>query len=161
MAKIASEGGTEGAMNVPSGLTKHGILTLPLGLMLPFGLLGFRPGQIWKPLFGYVMIFIPIFNYIITLLITINYFIVKKNYNDASNIFFAVFVVFISIKLTWLMYIFYKGYNLFNLIEDIHKNKEEETWKKGINLYLYHFDRNTECYYIYDKAFFWNCCQCV
>ena len=69
--------------------------------MLPFGLLGFRPGQIWKPLFGYVMNFIPIFNYIITLLITIKYFIVKENYNDASDIFFAVFVVFISIKFTW------------------------------------------------------------
>ena len=104
--------------------------------MLPFGLLGFRPGQIWKPLFGYEMNFIPIFNYIITLLITINYFIVKKNYNDASNIFFAVFVVFISIKFTWLMYIFYKGYNLFNLIEDIHKTRKKKLGRREL-IYIF------------------------
>ena len=46
--------------------------------------------------------------------------------------FFAVFVVFISIKFTWLMYIFYKGYNLFNLIEDIHKTRKKKLGRREL-----------------------------
>ena len=99
----------------------HGILTLPLTIMLPFGLLGLRPGQLFNKILGCIINLMFFFNYGVILAVTIARIFNVKDYEETQEKFFTGFAVFITIKLTLLIYIYFKRFNFICLLEDITK----------------------------------------
>ena len=99
----------------------HGILTLPLSLMLPFGLLGFRPGQLFNKIIGYVMNTMFLFNYGLILMVTIARLSNVYDYERTHVKFITDFVVFMTIKFTILFYIYFQRFNFICLLENITK----------------------------------------
>ena len=84
----------------------HGILALPLCVMLPFGLLGFRPGQLFNKIVGFAINTMFLFNYGLILTITAARFYNVKDYHDTLAKFFTGFAVVMTIKFTILFYIY-------------------------------------------------------
>ena len=99
----------------------HGILTLPLCVMLPFGLLGFKPGQLFNKIIGFVINLMFLFNYGLILAITIARLCNVDDYEKTHVKLFAGFAIFMTIKFTALIFIYFKKFNFMNLLEDITK----------------------------------------
>ena len=99
----------------------RGVLNLPLTIMLPFGLLGFRPGQLFNKIIGYFINTMFFFNCGLNLAVTIARFISVKDYERTHVKFFTGFAVFMIIKFTALIYIYFKRFNFIHLLESITK----------------------------------------
>ena len=99
----------------------HGILTLPLCVMLPFGLLGFRPGQLFNKIVGFLINIMFLFNYGLILFFTIARLCNIDDYEKTHVKFFTGFAVFMTIKFTALVFIYFKKINFMNLLGDITK----------------------------------------
>ena len=110
---------------------KHGILNLPLSLMLSFGLLGFRLGQLFNKIAGYVINLMFLFNYGLILAVTIARFINIKDH-DTLNSFLTGFAVAMAIKFTILIYIYFKKLNFVMLLEDITRRRNYSLSKKEL-----------------------------
>ena len=100
---------------------RRGVLNLPLTIMLPFGLLGFRPGQLFNKIIGYFINTMFFFNYGLILAVAIARFINVQDYERTHVKFFTGFAVFMIIKFTALIYIYFKRYNFIHLLEDVTK----------------------------------------
>ena len=114
----------------------HGILTLPLSLMLPFGLLGFKPGQLFNKIIGYMINTMFLFNYGLILTITIARFYSVKDYKDTLAKFFTGFAIVMTIKFTILFYIYFKRYNFLCLLEDLTNLRKHGLSKKELLLII-------------------------
>ena len=101
----------------------RGVLNLPLVIMLPLGLLGLRPGQLFNKIIGYFINLMFFFNYGVIMAVTIARFSNVKDYEyEKTHVkFFTGFAVFMTIKFTVLIFIYFKRYNVVNLLEDITK----------------------------------------
>ena len=116
--------------------SRHGILTLPLCIMLPFGLLGFRPGQLFNKIIGYMINTMFLFNYGLILTITIARFYNVKDYKDTLAKFFTGFAIVMTIKFTILFYIYFKRYNFLCLLEDLTNLRKHGLSKKELLLII-------------------------
>ena len=114
---------------------KHGILILPLSIMLPFGLLGFRPGQLFNKITGCVVNLMFLFNYGFILAVTIARFMNIKNH-DTLNSFLTDFAVVMAIKFTTLIYIYLKKINFVRLLEDITRRRKYSLSKKELRFVI-------------------------
>ena len=115
---------TTGQMNYKENtFFRRGVLNLPLIIMLPFGLLGFRPGQLFNKIVGYFINTMFLFNYCLILAVAIARFCNVKNdeYERTHVKFFTGFAVFMTVKFTILIYIYFKRFNFIHLLEDITK----------------------------------------
>ena len=110
--------------------SNHGILTLPLCIMLPFGLLGLKPGQLFNKIIGYVISTMFLFNYGLILTITVARFYNVKDYKDTLAKFFTGFAVIMTIKFTILIYIYFKRYNFLCMLEDLTNLRKHSLSKK-------------------------------
>ena len=115
-----------------SFLTKHGILVLPMGLMVTFGMFGFRPGQAVNRKLGYTINVLYFLNFTLVVFVGIGYLITTKSYDNSTSIFLGVSVVFMMAKFSSLCFIFYKKNNLFCLLEDIVKIRKHNLNKKEL-----------------------------
>ena len=100
------------------GFFRHGVLTLPLTFMLFFGLLGFRPGQLFNKIIALILNTMFLFNYVLIVTIGIGYFM-QSNYEDIFGKFYVGFSIVAMMKFTALLHVYYKKYNLMSLLEDI------------------------------------------
>ena len=96
-----------------------GVLTLPLTIMLPLGLIGFRPGQLFNKTIGYLLNFMFLLNYVLILVVGVGHLEIQKDYSSAYHIFYTGFVILIIIKFNLLAYNYYKKYNVLCLLDDI------------------------------------------
>ena len=64
-----------------------GILMLPISMMAPFGLFGFRPGQLGKHYFAFALILICSFNYILALVLAVRYTFFAVKDTNTFNVF--------------------------------------------------------------------------
>ena len=110
---------------------KQGILNLPLSLMLPFGLLGLRSGQLFNKIAGCVINLMFLFNYGLILAVTIARFMNIKDH-DTLNSFLTGFAVVMEIKFTILIYIYFKRFNFVMLLEDITRRRKYSLSKKEL-----------------------------
>ena len=115
---------------------KYGILTLPLSLMLPFGLLGFRPGQLFNKIIGYIINLMFLFNYGLILAVTIARFVTVKDYKDTLVKFHSGFAVVMTVKFTILIYIYFKKFNFLCLLEDLTNLRKHSLSKKELLLII-------------------------
>ena len=122
-----------------SGFFKYGVLTLPLIIMLPFGLLGSRPGQLFNKIIGYIINLIFLFNFGLVFVIMVGYLYADKDYNQTYIKFYAGFVLFVTIKFTLLAYNFYKKYNVISLIEDVTCLRKHDFSRLDVGLVLFTF----------------------
>ena len=99
----------------------HGILTLPLCVMLPFGLLGFKTGQLFNKIAGFVINLMFLFNCGLVLAITIARLCNEYDYDRTQVKFITGFTVFVTIKFTVLFFVYFKRFNFMCLLEDITK----------------------------------------
>ena len=111
---------------------QRGVLNIPLTIMLPFGLLGLRPGQLFNKVIGCFINLMFLFNYGLVLAVTIARFINVKDYNFTTNKFFTGFAVVMSIKFTSLFYIFFKRYNFVCLFKDLSYKRKHRLSKKEL-----------------------------
>ena len=95
------------------------VLNVPIMLMMPFGLFGFRPGQIGKIILFIAANFLCIFNYLLGLAIAIGFTINVTDFSRTNVKFVIAFCWIFVIIFTFLIYKFYKKNNLFSLIQDI------------------------------------------
>ena len=104
---------------------RHGILTLPLVYLSFFGLIGFRPGQVFYKIIGFIVNFMFLFNYGLAMAVMIAWLssIEKEHFTDVNYgtifKFYTGFVIFNVLKLTNLVYLSYKKCNIINLLDDI------------------------------------------
>ena len=122
-----------------SGFFKYGVLTLPLCIMLPFGILGFRPGQLFNKIFGCIKNIMFLCNFCLVFVIMVGYLSVDMDYNQTYIKFYAGFVVSITIKFTVLSYNFYKKYNVISLIEDVTCLRKHDFSRLDVGLVLFTF----------------------
>ena len=110
-------------------LIGRGVLNLPLVIMLPFGLLGFGPGQLFNKIIGCLINLIFFFNYCLILAVTVARFFNVNNYKSTIPKFYTSFAVFMSIKFTILIFIYFKKFNFVHLLEDITKMRKHSLSK--------------------------------
>ena len=118
---------------------EYGILTLPIVMMMMFGLFGHRPGQINNKIFSFSLNLLCFINYLIILVVVVWYLrVILINYQhvDFVLIFFAGFCTLLAGYSTFLLYIFYKKYNLFCLLQDT-KNLQKGCMKKIHLVYVW------------------------
>ena len=116
-----------------STLKEYGILALPVALMVPFGLFGFRPAQLGKHKIGYVLNAIVTMIYLLVLSMGIGYFYNRKEYGDTAYKFMAAYVILMLIKFTLLIFKLYKHYNIFFLLEDIKRVRRNNLERKEMS----------------------------
>ena len=104
-----------------STLKEYWILALPVALMVPFGLFGFRPAQLGKLKIGYIINTIVLLIYLLVLSMGFGYYNYPKDYRNTAYKFMAAYVILMFIKFILLIFRLYKHYNLFFLLEDIKK----------------------------------------
>ena len=102
-----------------SNMKEYAILTLPIVTMMLFGLFGHRSGQIKNKCLSFLMNFICFINYLILCVVTINYLRLMLISYDYALIFYAGVCILFVIYYTFLLYICYKNYNLFCLLQDV------------------------------------------
>ena len=101
-----------------------------------FGLVGFRPEQLFNKIIGYFMNLMFLFNYslILTLtiarLINIQNSILHRNYT--LKMFVTGFAVVMMIKFTILIYIYFKRFNLGMLLQVITRKRRYSLSKKEL-----------------------------
>ena len=117
---------------------RHGVLTLPLSFMLCFGLLGFRAGQIFNKIIGFVINSMFILNYVLVVAIGTGY-LIANNYEGRVTKFYSGFVIVIMIQFTFLNYIYYKKSNLISILEDITLTRQHKLSKKEILFVIFTF----------------------
>ena len=117
----------------------HGVLTLPLIVILPFGLLGLRHGQLFDRISGCVIDLMFFFNYGLILAVAVSRFVNMKDYFPTIDKFFTGFVVFMTIKFTLLTYIFFKKSNFVCLLGNITKIRKYSLSKKEFIFLLFIF----------------------
>ena len=137
--------------------SRHGILTLPLSIMLPFGLLGFRPGQLFNKIIGYIINTMFLFNYGLILTITIARFYNVMDYENTLPKFFTGFAVVMTIKFTILIYIYFRKFNFMCLFEDLIILRKHSLSKKEIFLVIITFTAIVvmSIYLIYYVSYLW------
>ena len=113
-------------------LKTYGILVLPVALMVPFGMFGFRPGQLKKSKIGYVLNAIVMLMYLLFISVGIGYFYNPKEYRYTAYKFMAVYVIAMFIQFTLLIFVLYKDYNLFFLLEDMGKVRRHSLERKEL-----------------------------
>ena len=69
------------------GFFRHGVLTLPLSFMGFFGLLGFRPGQLFNKIIALIINTMFLFNYVLIVTIGIGY-LMQNNWEDIVGKFY-------------------------------------------------------------------------
>ena len=120
--------------------------------MLPLGLIGFRPGQIFNKTVGYLLNLMFLLNYGLVFIVGVGHLEIQKHYSSAYHIFYAGFVILIMIKFNLLAYNYYKKYNVMCLLDDIiHIRKHNLTKLEilfvtttfigilGLMSYIFHF----------------------
>ena len=100
-------------------LKEYGILALPVALMVPFGLFGFRPGQLGKYKIGYALNAVVMLIYLLVLSMGIGYFYNRNEYGDTAYKFMTAYLILMIIKFTLFIFKLYKHYSLFSLLNDI------------------------------------------
>ena len=113
-------------------LFRHGILALPLSVMLMFGLLGFRLGQLFNKIIGCVINLMFFFNKGLILSVTISRFINVKDNHETIDKFFTCFDVLMTVKFTPLIYMYFQRFNLGMLLESITKKRKHDSSKKEL-----------------------------
>ena len=104
--------------------------------MLPFGLLGFRPGQLFNKIIGYIINLMFLFNYGLILAVTIARFVTVKDYKDTLVKFHSGFAVVMTVKFTILSYIYFKKFNFLCLLEDLTNLRKHSLSKKELLLII-------------------------
>ena len=102
------------------GLINLGILSLPITVMLTYGLFGFRSGQLLNKTCGVLMNLFFVFNVIIVTSVGLGYII--SHSDEFKSFQFKMFVGYIVLEMinfTLLFYKFYKKYNVYCLLLDI------------------------------------------
>ena len=118
---------------------EYGILTLPIVMMMMFGLFGHRPGQIKIKIISFLLNFLCFINYLIILVVVVWYLraiLINYQHLDFVMIVFAGFCTLLVGYSTLLLYIFYKKYNLFCLLQDA-KNLQKGCVKKKYLVYVW------------------------
>ena len=87
-----------------SKIFHHGILHLPITYMLLFGMLGFRPGQLFNKNIGFLINFMFLMNYVLVVTTGTVYLIRDKN-PDMTSKFYIGFVILMMINFNILIYI--------------------------------------------------------
>ena len=104
----------------------YGILSLPIAIMMPLGLLGSRNGQVIKGCICYLINFLVILNYGILPFISFGFFSNTATLLHFSNVYLAYAVFKFTILIiffTLLIFKFYKKYNVVCLLDDISKTR--------------------------------------
>ena len=105
---------------------RYGVLSLPVGTMLCFGLFGFRPAQVpFKPL-GYVINAFCILNYVLICTCSVGFLVNNFHINNFGEAYMMAVVIYIAIYFTVLMFTFYRKYNLKRLLDDVVKVKRNK-----------------------------------
>ena len=105
-----------------SHLKNYGILSLPVILLVPLGIFGFRPGDVMKRKYiGYIINFFFLLSYLMIPFVAVGYLITPNHNGDTVHIFMTAFTILMIIKFSFLLYIFYKDYSIFHLLKDIRK----------------------------------------
>ena len=103
----------------PGKYFPKGALTLPLTIMLPLGLIGFRPGQLFNRTIGCLFNLMFVLNYILVFIVGVGHLEIQKDYSSTYHIFYAGFVILMIIKFNLLAYNYYKRYNVMCLLGDL------------------------------------------
>ena len=130
--RIRSKSATDQTRNEENVFYQNGVLNLPVIIMLPFGLLGFRPGQLFNKIIGCLINSMFLFNCGLILAVTVARFINVKDYNHTTNKFYTGFAVFMVIKFASLFYIFFKRYNFICLLKDLSNIRKHRLSKKEL-----------------------------
>lgn len=113
----------KGGEKVP--IIKHyGVLVLPLIYMIHCGIFGCRPGQLTNRIVSYIINSLCVIIYITNNVFAICVIIKFHNTDDLLRKIFITLQISLMINFTFLMYIFYKKYNLLNLIKDIAEHRK-------------------------------------
>ena len=112
-----------------SKIFHHGILNLPIAYMLLFGMLGFRPGQLFNKIIGFMLNFMFLINYVLVVTTGTVYLIRDKN-SDMTSKFYIGFVILMMINFNILIYIYYKKYNFISLLDDVTNARKYSLSKK-------------------------------
>ena len=115
--RIRSEITTDETAKEECNFYQRGVLNLPLTIMLPFGLLGFRPGQLFNKIIGYLINAMFFFNSILIFVITVGRLYNISDYDSTFSIFYTGYVVAMTIKFTFLIHIYFKKNNFLCLSE--------------------------------------------
>ena len=105
--------------NMTNIVKEYGILTLPILLMMMFGLFGHRPGQIRNKLISFLLNLLCCINYLIICTVVVCFLRDIIQFNRYSLVSYEVFGVLVAINYTLLLYILYKKHNLLGLMEDV------------------------------------------
>ena len=109
-----------------NNVCRHGILHLPLTIMLPFGL------QLFNKIIGYFINLMFFFNYGLILALTILRFISVEDYDETVAKFFTGFAFVMMIKFTNLLYMYFRRYNLGMLLQVITRTRRYSLLKKEL-----------------------------
>ena len=82
---------------------------------------GFKPGQLFNKIVGFVINLMFLFNYGLILAITIARLCNEYDYDRTQVKFITGFTVFVTIKFTVLFFVYFKRFNFICLLEDIAK----------------------------------------
>ena len=107
--------------------------------MLFFGLLGFRPGQLFNKIIGFIINLMFLLNYILFVSIGTGYLITNDDGDFVLGKFYIGFVIVTMIKFTILMYIYSKKYNLIFLHEDITNTRKHNLSKTEVSFVIFTF----------------------
>ena len=105
-----------------SHLKNYGILALPVILLVPLGIFGFRPGDLIKKKYiGYIINFFFLLSYLMIPFAGVGFIITPGLQGDTGDIFMTGFAISMIIKFSYLLFIFYKNYSIFHRLQDIRK----------------------------------------
>ena len=120
-------------------VAEYGIITLPILMMMLFGLFGHRPGQIRNKFISFSLNLLCFINYLIILVVVVWYLraiLINYQHVDFVMIFFAGFCTLVVGYSIFLLFIFYKNYNLFCLLQDA-KNLQKGCVRKIHLVYVW------------------------
>ena len=126
MAKVKSVSTEETAMK--SFFRQFRVLTFPTGLMVLFGFLGHRPGQLFKGCSSYLFNSYVIFNCFIIFINALSGLV--KHEHTINHIFFIFFNIAAILMVFLLTYKFYKKNNLYSLFVEVTNTCTNTSWKE-------------------------------
>ena len=91
-------------------------------LLVPLGIFGFRPYDLMKKKYiGYIINFFFLLSYLMIPFVGVGFIITPGLEGDTGDIFMTGFAISMIIKFSYLLFIFYKNYSIFHLLQDIRK----------------------------------------
>ena len=106
------------------------VLALPVGLMVLFGFLGHRPGQLFRGCSSYLFNSYVIFNNLIIFINALNGLV--EHQHTINHIFFIFFNITAILIVFLLNYKFYKKNNLYSVFVEVTNTCTNTSWKEHI-----------------------------